>query len=196
MNQSGESAPRIELLAVEAARQAAEEAEVPVAFAELNIFRALLHRPRTAKALCDLLVSLLFAGELDHRLRELVIMRIGWVTGSDYEWTQHWKIAQERFGVNADDLLALRDWRRADRFGPAERAALAATDETLETGTISPACWAQCEAHLGGRNQCIELVAAIGAWRLVSQLVRSLAIPLEAGVASWPPDGQRPPAAG
>jgi len=63
------------------------------------------------------------------------------VTGSDYEWTQHRKIAQARFGVSADELLALRDWRRADRFGPAERAVLAATDETLETGTILPPCW-------------------------------------------------------
>jgi len=196
MTRGNKSPARVDLLPIDSARQAAEAAGVPVAFAELNIFRALLHRPRTAKALCDLLVSLLFAGELDHRLRELVIMRIGWVTGSAYEWTQHWKIAQERFGVSAEDLLALRDWRRADRFGPAEQAVLAATDETLATGAMSPACWAQCEAHLGSRNQCIELVAAIGTWRLVSQLVRSLDIPLEQGLASWPPDGQRPAVAG
>jgi hypothetical protein len=38
----------------------------------------------------------------------------------------------------------------------------------------------------------VELVAAIGTWRLVSQLTRSLQIPLETGVASWPPDGVAP----
>ncbi|TMA32875.1 MAG: carboxymuconolactone decarboxylase family protein [Deltaproteobacteria bacterium] len=185
------SGSRVALLEPEAARKAAEAAGVPAAFAELNIFRVLLHRPAAAKGMADLLVSLLFRGELDHRLRELVIMRIGWATGSDYEWTQHWSIARERFGVSADDLLALRDWRRSDRFGPAERAVLEATDETLATGTVSEATWTRCTDFLN-EAACIELVAAVGCWRMVSQLTRSLAIPLEAGVASWPPDGAAP----
>ena len=179
---------RVELLDPEAARKAAEAAGVPAAFAELNIFRLLLHRPATAKGMADLLVSLLFRGELDHRLRELVIMRIGWATGSDYEWTQHWGIAQERFGVSAEDLLALRDWRHSEHFGPAERAVLEATDETLATGTVTEATWTRCTDFLDERA-CIELIAAIGCWRMVSQLTRSLEIPLEDGVASWPPDG-------
>jgi alkylhydroperoxidase family enzyme len=182
---------RVELLSLEAARKAAEAAGVPVAFAELNVFRLLLRRPLAAKAIADLLVSLLFRGELDHRLRELVIMRIGWATGSDYEWTQHWSVAQQRFAVPPEDLLAVRDWRASDRFGPAEQAVLEATDETLATGTLAPATFARCAAHLG-ENACIELVAAIGTWRLVSQLTRSLEIPLEAGVPSWPPDGRAP----
>lgn len=182
---------RVELLDSETARKAAEAAGVPAAFAELNVFRLLLRRPATAKGLADLLVSLLFRGELDARLRELVIMRIGWATASDYEWTQHWSIAQERFGVSREELLALRGWRRSECFGPAECTVLEATDETLETGTLSAATWARCAEHLDP-NACIELVAAIGAWRLVSQLTRSLEIPLEEGVASWPPDGVGP----
>jgi alkylhydroperoxidase family enzyme len=182
---------RVELLAPEAARAAAEGAGVPAAFAALHVFRALLHRPHVAKGLADLLVSLLFRGALDARLRELVILRIGWATASDYEWTQHWSIAQERFGVSAEDCLAVRDWRGSERFGEAERAVLAATDETLETGTLSAATWARCREHLA-RDEAIELVAAIGCWRLVSQLTRSLEIPLEEGVASWPPDGRAP----
>jgi len=183
---------RVDLLTPEAAKQAAESANVPAAFAELNVFRLLLRRPHSAKALGDLLVSLLFRGELDARLRELVIMRIGWATGSDYEWTQHWTIAQERFGCSRDDLLAVRDWRVAgNRFGAAERAVLGATDETLETGTLSHATFARCQEYLPA-GALVELVLAIGTWRLVSQLARSLEIPLEDGVASWPPEGTAP----
>ena len=73
--------------------------------------------------------------------------------------------------------------------------ALAATDETLATGTLSAATWARCEEHVGGHDSLVELVVAIGAWRLVSQLTRSLHIPLEDGVASWPPDGLVPQSA-
>ena len=165
---------------------------VPDALADRNIFRLLLRRPATAKAVNDLLYSLLFGGALDARLRELVILRIGWATGSDYEWTQHWTVAQRAFGCDPADLLAVREWRNSERFGEAERAVLAATDETLETGTISAETWARCERHLADEEACLELVVAIGAWRLVSQLTRSVEIPLEEGVGSWPPDGVGP----
>jgi alkylhydroperoxidase family enzyme len=42
-------------------------------------------------------------------------MRIGWLTASDYEWTQHWRVAQG-LGVTADDLLGARlAWLRRFR---------------------------------------------------------------------------------
>ena len=56
---------RVDILPLEEAREAARSVEMIPAFADLNIFRVLLHRPKTAKALSDLLVSLLFGGELD-----------------------------------------------------------------------------------------------------------------------------------
>ncbi len=159
--------------------------------AELSIFRVLLHHPPVAKAVFNLLATLLFNSKLDRRLRELVIMRIGWVTGSVYEWTQHWRVAKT-LGVDEGDLLAVREWRSADCFGDPERAVLAATDETMATGTISPETWAACEAHVGAREDLLELVAAIGTWRMISSLLRSLEGPLEEGVEPWPPDGRDP----
>lgn len=189
------STGRVEILEMDAAKAAAEAAGVHAQLAELNVFRLLLRRPLVAKAVCDLLTSLLRGERLGHRQRELLIMRIGWATGADYEWTQHWKVAQEPFGVPAEDLLALRDWRASARFDATDRLVLEATDETLETGTLSPEVFARCRDALGEEG-CIELVSAIGCWRLISQLARSLELPLEEGVASWPPDGAKPPAAG
>jgi alkylhydroperoxidase family enzyme len=179
---------RVELLPVDEAKTAAEGADVVGAFAELSVFRVLLHHPKLAKAMQDLLITLLFRSTLDARLRELAIMRIAWVSGSEYEWTQHWRVATD-LGVTADDLLAVRDWRTA-ALGPAEQAVLAATDETMETGTISEATWRACEEHVGDREALLELVVAIGHWRMYATLLRSLRIPLEDGVASWPPDGR------
>jgi alkylhydroperoxidase family enzyme len=183
---------RIPRLTVNQSLAAGEEAGIPEAMAKLSIFRVLLHHPRLAKAVYRLLSSLLFHSKLDMRLRELVIMRIGWVTGSVYEWAQHWDVAKA-LGVDEADLLAVRDWRTATRFDEAERTVLAATDETLATGTISPETWAACEAHVAGPESLLELAAAIGTWRLISSLLRSLEIPLEEGMDQWPPDGQAPP---
>ena len=88
-------------------------------------------------------------------------------------------------------MLAVRDWRAADCFGEAERAVLTATDELLETRTLSDETWRRCEAALG-RDACVDLVAAVGTWSLISTLARGLRIPLEEGVDSWPPDGKHP----
>ena len=70
-----------------------------------------------------------------------------------------------------------------------DRAVLSATDETLEACAVSAETWAQCGRLLPGVEEQLELLAAIGTWRLVSQLLRSLEVPLEDGVAAWPPDG-------
>ena len=183
---------RVELLSLSESRKAASEVSMIPAFADLNIFRVMLQRPKTAKALSDLLVSLLFGGELDDRLRELLIMRIGWSTGSNYEWTQHWKIALEQFGCSEQDLLELRgEWQQSDHYSDTDKTLLRAVDTLLAEGSLGPDLTEECKERFG-QNATIELVAAVGCWQMISKLARTLEIPLEEGIASWPPDGLQP----
>lgn len=183
---------RIELLSIEEARAAAARCGIRESMAPLSVYRALLKHPELAAAVNHLLTMLLFTGnKLDVRLRELLIMRIGWVTGSMYEWTQHWRFA-ERVGLPSEDVLAVRDWRNSNRLSAADRAVLGAVDDTLTHGKISDEVWRQCVAHVGNQPVLIEMVVAIGNWNTFSQLLRSLEIPLEQGVAPWPPDGAVP----
>lgn len=186
------SEARIERLPEDRARSAAEEVGLPETMAPLSAFRVLLHHPELAKAISDLLTTLMFRGHLDRRLRELVILRIGWATGACYEWTQHWRVARA-LDIEERDLLAVRDWRNS-HLGAAERAVLQATDDTLERGAIRADTWLECCSHLPTPQEQLELVAAIGNWTLFSQLLRSLEIPLEEGLPAWPPDGESPPA--
>jgi alkylhydroperoxidase family enzyme len=183
---------RVPRLPVDEAKSAADEAGVPNYMAELAIFQVLLNHPLLARAINDLLASMLWHGSLDSRLRELAIMRIGWLTASDYEWTQHWRVAQG-LGVSADDLLAVRDWRGYEGFGPVERAVLAATDDVVRDGAVSAESWTACERELEADPAVlVELVTAIAAWRMIATVVQSLDVPLEDGVTSWPPDGKAP----
>lgn len=185
---------RIGLLSEEDAQKLAKEYGVSDSLARLNVFRTLLHRPKSAKAIADLLFSLLAETPLGHRRRELIIMRLGWSTGSEYEWTQHWPIAQEVFGCTADELLALRDWKAASCFDAVDRAVLTATDELVQTGDLCDETWKACFDNVG-RDAAIDMVASIGTWLLISKMARGLRIPLEEGVEGWPPDGKVPPAA-
>jgi alkylhydroperoxidase family enzyme len=88
----------------------------------------------------------------------------------------------------------VRDWQSHRGFGSMERAVLAATDDVVRDGVVSEQSWAACKHELGGDQALlIELVAAISGWRMIASILHSLQVPLEDGVASWPPDGQSPP---
>lgn len=159
--------------------------------ADLNVFRVLLRHPQLARAFDRLLAQLLWRNRLDARLRELVIMRVAWLTGSVYEWAQHLRVATN-LGVGAADLVGVRDWERYQGFGVAERAVLAATDETVRDGRIGDATWAACIEALDDEQALLELVAAIGWWRMIASVLETLRVPLEEGVEAWPPDGVAP----
>lgn len=189
---TSDSQPRLPLLSLDDAKKAAAEVGVSELLASLNVFRVLLAQPTLARAVAGLLNELLRGRALDARLRELIIMRLGWSTQSEYEWTQHWRVARG-MGMEEEDILGVRDWRNHAGFGERERCVLAATDDIVERGAIAAETWAACEAALGSDPAVlIELVAAIGNWRFVSSLLRSLEIPLEDGVVPWPPDGRVP----
>jgi alkylhydroperoxidase family enzyme len=120
-------------------------------------------------------------------------MRIAWVTGSAYEWTQHWRVAATA-GIPPEDILAVRDWHASDRLTPADKAILTATDECLAGKTISDAAWAEVSKHVPDPGQQVEFVIAMGNWMSFSMLFRNLHIPLAEGIAIWPPDGKASPA--
>ena len=164
---------RIPMLDIDDARSAASRVGVPEGMADLSVFRVLLRHEDLAARVNGLLHQLLWNGALDARLRELIIMRIGWRQGSEYEWTQHWRVAS-MLAIPEDDIVAVRDWKVSDRFDPADRAVLAATDETLTVGAISARTWGELETTVPDERARLEVVIAIANWSMFAQLLRSL----------------------
>jgi alkylhydroperoxidase family enzyme len=119
MSNLAERPERIRMLSLEQVRAAVQTAGLPEAFAPLSVFRMLLRDPEFAAAIAGQLQHLLRGKQFDGRLRELVILRIGWATGSVYEWTQHWRVAR-LMEIREDDLLGVRDWCNHAGFGHAE----------------------------------------------------------------------------
>ena len=158
---------------------------------QLSIYRILLHQPEVAQRISDLMATLTNGTEIEARLRETIVMRIGWLRGGVYEWTQHWQLAP-LFGVDQDDLLAVRDWEHDTRWSPAERAALRATDEIVTSGVMTDDTWAGCVEHFRSVRAQLELVMTIEAWTMLSGVAQCLHVPLEDGVDPWPPDGSAP----
>lgn len=185
---------RVPMIALDRARDLGEAMGMPARRAQSEAFRVVANNPGVARVVFSQLIQLLEHNTLDTRLREMMIMRIGWVTGSAYEWTQHWRVATTA-GIPPEDILAVRDWRKSDRLTAADRAILAATDECLSGKSMSDATWDEVTKHIPDPAQQVEFVIAMGNWMSFSLLFRNLRIPLAPDLMIWPPDGQASPAA-
>jgi alkylhydroperoxidase family enzyme len=186
---------RVPMVSAERARELGEAMGLPAHRTGSTAFRVVANNPGVARVAFTQLRQLLEHNTFDTRLREMMIMRIAWVTGSAYEWTQHWRVAAEA-NIPPEDVLAVRNWRPSKRLTAADRAILAATDECLEGGSISDACWADVAKHVPDPAHQVEFVVAMGNWLAFSMLFRNLRIPLADGIVPWPPDGTPSPAAG
>jgi alkylhydroperoxidase family enzyme len=185
---------RVPMISPERARELGEAMGMPARRTQSEAFRTVANNPGVARVAFSQLMQLLENNRFDTRLRELMIMRIGWVTGSAYEWTNHWRVATTA-GIPPEDILAVRDWQKSERLTPADKAILAATDESLAGKSISDAAWAEVAKQVTDPGEQVEFIIAMGNWLMFSMLFRTLRVPLGEGVAVWPPDGLASPAA-
>jgi alkylhydroperoxidase family enzyme len=181
---------RLPLLSVEEARQRGQEVGIPANFASLNAFRTLLHNPHATGPLAKLLVTLLFQGTIDHRTRELVILRTGWRTASEYEFCQHVVVARQ-FGMKDEEILGVRDPGECSAYDARDRAVIRMTDELLDHARVSDETW---KALRGWFDEAaiIELLLVAGNWRMFAGFLNSAAVPLDEGIESWP-EARKPP---
>jgi alkylhydroperoxidase family enzyme len=184
-------ARRVEYVSVEEAQRLGREIGIGEAQASRSAFRMLANHPDLVKHVYGLLTMLLTRNKLPTRLRELIIMRLAWRAGAEYAWFQHYRHATQA-GLTDEQIVAVRDWRKSDLFGAADRAVLAAADDTCDHGKISDAVWAECAGALKEPALLVEMVVAIGNWTMFAQLLRSLEVEVESDAAPWPPDGKGP----
>jgi alkylhydroperoxidase family enzyme len=184
--------PRIAPLSSEAALAAGQAYGLPDVYSNTGVFRVLLCHPALAERLGGLLQFLMGSDILDPVLREIAVLRIGWVTGAEYEWTHHYAVAR-RLGMTDEEVAAVRAWPDVPApRGAAGAAILRATDEILDGGAISDDTWAALRDHVGGDAACVQVLVAVSNWRMFSTLLRSLHVPMDEGLPTWPPDGRVP----
>jgi len=179
----------IPLLPVEEARRRAKDAEMSEEFGALNVFRAMLHNPTAAGPVARLLGTLLFRGKLDKRYRELVILRTGWRTASEYEFCQHVQVAR-RLGMSNEQILGVRDPDACRSYTDLDRAVIRMTDELYDTARVSAPTWHILERSFS-TGDLVELLVAAGNWRMIATFLNGAGVPLDAGIESWP-EGREP----
>ena len=174
------TSPRISPL--QNAEMDAEQQEIvaPMGDRVLNIFRTMIQAPKAAKGFLAWGNYVLSKkNDLPAREREIVILRIGFLCKSGYEWTQHVPIGV-RAGLTEDEVARIKGGADAAGWSAADQALLRASDELHHDQFITDGTWAALKAHFTDK-QCMDVVFTAGQYTQVSMILNSFGVQLDAG---------------
>jgi alkylhydroperoxidase family enzyme len=188
-SKSGATTDPLPLVSIDESARLGEKLGIERVYATSNVFRALLNSPSATAGFYGVLNALLFRNKVAARTRELIILRIGWRTGSEYVFCNHVRFSRE-LGIPDKEILGVRDPRRCYAYNETDRTVLHFADELHERAEVTRSTWAALEKAFGP-DELVELLLIAGFWRMAAGFVKSAKIQLDAGVPSWP-EGRKP----
>lgn len=145
----------------------------------LNIFRTLAHAPKALLRFNEWGGYVLSRrNDLPAREREIVVLRIGYLCRSGYEFTQHTRIGLEA-GLTAAEIEAIKRGPDAG-WSAADAALIRATDELHHDHFITDATWAELGRHVS-QKQAMDLVFTAAQYTQVSMILNTFGVQLDEG---------------
>jgi 4-carboxymuconolactone decarboxylase len=141
----------------------------------INVYKLLLHSPVVAEIWLSLINAVRWKVDLDGRLREIVIVRIGYLNRCAYVVNQHVPELTTPEGLTKEECDALADWRASSFFNERERAALAYADAVTREIDVPEAVFTELRAHFNER-QIVELTVLIGVYNMHTRVGQALQI--------------------
>jgi 4-carboxymuconolactone decarboxylase len=121
---------------------------------------------------------------LTPRVREMLILRIGYLCQSAYEWAAHAR-AGRAAGLSADEIRRIAEGPGAN-WNADDAALLQAVDDLFADDRVAPATWARLATRFD-RKQLLDVLITTGGYRMVSMSLNTF------GVASEPDSEPLPP---
>lgn len=118
---------------------------------------------------------------LDPKLREHIILLVGLIHKSPYEFSHHVQIARDSFGVSSEeiwDLIGYSEGKETSQFDAASLAALDVTREIAENLNVSDVTWAKAAEHFSAEH-LTDIVAIASFYVYVVAFLASARIDVE-----------------
>lgn len=141
----------------------------------INVYKLLLHSPALAESWFQHNNAVRWKTALDGRLRELVIIRIGYVLGVAYIVRQHVPNLAFAEGVTLEECEDLRDWQSSSRFTPRDRAVLAYADSMTRDIDVPDKIFDGLKPFFDER-QLVELTILIGTYNMHARVMCALQV--------------------
>jgi len=146
----------------------------------INVYRLLLHSPPLAETWFEHNNAVRWQTGLDGRLREMVIVRIGYLARARYVVGQHVPKLALAEGLSLAECEALKDWRDSNLFNPRDRAVLAYTDAMTRDIEVPDTVFEPLREYFDDR-QLVELTVLIGTYAMHVRVFEALKLDPEQG---------------
>ncbi len=143
----------------------------------LNLYRVIAHAQTAAPGFLALGRALLSESELDPKLRELVILRVGAISKASYEIYQHKRLAKS-VGLSDEEIAAALRERPDDCLPEFTRLVLRFTDSVVWEVKAPEPLYTAVASQLSER-QIAELLLTIGFYMLVSRFLENTEVEIE-----------------
>lgn len=143
------------------------------------LIRTMLRHPGLFARQVDISAELLGKGALAARDRELLVLRVAWLSQAPFEWGEHVHIGKTA-GISAEEIERITHGSAAPGWSDHDRALLRAVEELRAEAMISDATWATLAQRYDER-QLIELVVVIGQYQTIAYYQNSLRVSLHEG---------------
>jgi len=141
----------------------------------LNIFLTLIRHPKLFKRWSVFATHILQKNTLPERERELVILRVGVLCKSAYEFHQHTSIGLDS-GLTAEEIERTKQGVQA--WAGQDALLIQATDELVTDKRMADETWAALSAQLS-EQQMMDLVFTVGQYTLVSMALNTFGVQIE-----------------
>jgi len=146
-----------------------------------NVFRTFVRNPPADRLRGAVTTHIRNASTLSPRHRELLLMRIGALCRSEYEWAAHSRIGKQTGMSDADVERIATGGRLSD---PVDRALMRAADDLFENDRVSEGTWNGLSKSLDAK-QLLDMLIAVGGYRAVSMGINSAGVQLDANMAGF-----------
>jgi alkylhydroperoxidase family enzyme len=144
----------------------------------LNLYRMQLYNPEITAGWLQLGTAIRFRSSLDGATRELAICMVARLTGADYEWRGHSRVALQE-GISQTQLDSLPDqWQAGEAFDARQRAVLAAAAELTRHVHMQDATAEALRSHLSPR-EVVEVVATVAYYNMCARFLEGLEIDVD-----------------
>jgi 4-carboxymuconolactone decarboxylase len=152
-----------------------------------NVFNTFVHNP-PADRVRGAINTHVNGNSLDPRQREFLLVRIGILCRSEYEYAAHVR-SGFRVGMTGQDLELILAGPDSGAGDPLDIALLRATDELYHDDRISADTWQVLAAALS-TEQLFDVMIAVGGYRSTSMLINSAGVQLDENMAEFrlPPE--------
>jgi len=149
-----------------------------------NVFRTFNRNPTADRTRGAMNTQVNSTNSLQPRQRELLLMRIGVLCRSEYEYAAHHRAGRQAGLTDADvaRILAVPSSAGGD---PLDTALLRAADELFENDVVSSDTWAALAKGGLDIRQQFDVMITVGGYRWNSMLISSAGVQLDANMADF-----------